>query len=194
MAIRLEHDQGTFRPAECWQKPIQLEQGLKVVRTSTNHPMAEKIIAKKNNSDRNSPSRKIERAFGSLARKSSSIIGSSYAFVTAVLIVIIWALTGPMFNYSQNWQLVINTGTTIITFLMVFLLQHTQNKDSLALQLKLDELIGALEGANNKMIEIEEMDEEDLLQMKQRYKKVLDAIDDATESRGSISVHDDDDE
>jgi low affinity Fe/Cu permease len=88
--------------------------------------------------------------------------GTSFAFVAAVLIVIIWAITGPAFNYSDTWQLVINTGTTIVTFLMVFLIQNTQNRDTQALQVKLSELILALENANNRMAAIENASPEEL--------------------------------
>jgi len=88
--------------------------------------------------------------------------GTSAVFVTAVLIVVVWALSGPLFNYSDSWQLVINTGTTIVTFLMVFLIQNTQNRDGKALQVKLSELILALEAANNRIAAIENASPEEL--------------------------------
>ena len=88
--------------------------------------------------------------------------GTSFVFVTAVLIVVIWAAVGPLFNYSDSWQLVINTGTTIVTFLMVFLIQNTQNRDAKALQVKLSELILALEAANNRIAAIENASPEEL--------------------------------
>lgn len=94
--------------------------------------------------------------------------GSVYAFIIAILVIIIWALSGPIFNYSDTWQLVINTGTTIITFLMVFIIQHSQNKDQIALQLKLDELINSSAG-NNKLISVEDLSEEELAVMKKFY-------------------------
>src|SRR5262244_3966414 len=88
--------------------------------------------------------------------------GSNSAFIVAVVVVIVWAITGPIFNYSETWQLVINTGTTIITFLMVFLIQKSQNKDSLAIQLKLNELVAAVQGASNRLIDVESLTEQDL--------------------------------
>jgi low affinity Fe/Cu permease len=101
-------------------------------------------------------------AFGKLAEKTSQLAGRGSAFLVATAVVLVWALIGPLFQYSDTWQLVINTGTTIITFLMVFLIQHTQNRDTLALQLKLDELIIATKGARNSMACIEEASEESL--------------------------------
>ena len=85
--------------------------------------------------------------------------GSTIAFVLACLIIVVWAVTGPLFDYSNTWQLVINTGTTIVTFLMVFLIQRSQNKDSLAIQLKLNELVAAMAGASNRLIDCEDMNE-----------------------------------
>ncbi len=102
----------------------------------------------------------------------AKITGSSYAFVAAILIVVIWAVCGPIFNYSNGWQLVINTGTTIITFLMVFLIQQAQNKDTLALQLKLNELIAATKGASNKILNIEDLTEEELKILKHFYTRL----------------------
>jgi low affinity Fe/Cu permease len=96
------------------------------------------------------------------------VTGGVYAFITAILIVIIWAATGPLFGFSDTWQLVINTGTTIVTFLMVFVIQHSQNKDTIALQLKLDELLAASK-ASNKLINIEALTDEELDVMKKFY-------------------------
>ena len=95
--------------------------------------------------------------FESFANKATVFTGSSAAFIIATLIVIIWAVTGPVFNYSETWQLVINTGTTIITFLMVFLIQKAQNKDSKAIQIKLNELIASNEKASNRIVDIEDL-------------------------------------
>jgi low affinity Fe/Cu permease len=95
--------------------------------------------------------------------------GSTTAFIIAFILVLIWAATGPFFHYSETWQLVINTGTTIITFLMVFLIQKAQNKDSLAIQLKLNELVAAHEFASNRMVNIENMSEEDLKVIQKYY-------------------------
>jgi low affinity Fe/Cu permease len=88
--------------------------------------------------------------------------GSSTAFLVACAVVVVWLLSGPLFNYSDTWQLVINTGTTIVTFLMVFLIQRTQNKESMAVHLKLNELVAAMAGASNRLIECEDMNEEEL--------------------------------
>jgi low affinity Fe/Cu permease len=110
--------------------------------------------------------------------------GSTSAFVLACLIVIVWVVTGPVFGYSDTWQLVINTGTTIVTFLMVFLIQRTQNKDSLALHLKLNEIVAALEGASNRLIDVESLTEQDLGVLHQHYARLaLMAKRDATLTR-----------
>jgi low affinity Fe/Cu permease len=106
-------------------------------------------------------------AFGKLAAKTSQLAGKGTAFLLATAVVVLWAVTGPIFHYSDTWQLVINTGTTIVTFLMVFLIQNSQNRDSLALQLKLDELILATKGARNSMACIEEASEEKLDEAKE---------------------------
>ena len=95
--------------------------------------------------------------------------GSTTAFVCALGVIIVWALLGPLFGYSNTWQLVINTGTTIVTFLMVFLIQRSQNKESLAIQLKLNELVAAIEGASNRLIDIESLSEKDLLTLHLHY-------------------------
>src|ERR1700729_3396836 len=101
--------------------------------------------------------------------------GSTGAFIIAFLIVIVWAVSGPFFHYSENWQLIINTGTTIITFLMVFLIQKAQNKDSLAIQLKLNELVAAHEFASNRLVNVENMTEEEM-RVIQKYYAQLSAI------------------
>jgi low affinity Fe/Cu permease len=95
--------------------------------------------------------------------------GHPLAFITACTIIVVWVVTGPIFAWSDTWQLVINTGTTIVTFLMVFLIQNTQNRDSHAVQLKLDELIRAVEGAHNALLDIEELTEEELMALRKRY-------------------------
>lgn len=110
--------------------------------------------------------------FTRFAKWTSHAAGHPTAFGVAVLIVGAWALTGPIFGFSDTWQLVINTGTTIVTFLMVFLIQNTQNRDSTALQLKLDELIRALEGAHNAMLDLEELEDRELEQIRQRYEEL----------------------
>jgi low affinity Fe/Cu permease len=98
--------------------------------------------------------------------------GSTTAFLGAVLVILIWAVTGPIFHYSNTWQLVINTGTTIVTFLMVFLIQRAQNKDALAVQLKLSEIVAALEGASNRLISVEDLSEDELKVLRIHYKRL----------------------
>jgi low affinity Fe/Cu permease len=95
--------------------------------------------------------------------------GSTTAFVLACLVIVVWVITGPIFQYSDTWQLVINTGTTIVTFLMVFLIQRMQNKDSLAVQLKLNELVAAMNGASNRLIDCEDLNEEELKTLHRHY-------------------------
>ncbi|MGZ5967172.1 MAG: low affinity iron permease family protein [Polyangiales bacterium] len=102
-------------------------------------------------------------------------VGSSKAFVIALLVIVIWAVTGPIFHYSDTWQLVINTGTTIVTFLMVFLIQRSQNKESLAIQLKLNEVVAALEGASNRLVGVEDLTEQDLQVLRKHYAQLASA-------------------
>jgi low affinity Fe/Cu permease len=99
--------------------------------------------------------------------------GSSLAFALAVLIIVVWAVTGPMFDYSNTWQLVINTGTTIVTFLMVFLIQRGQNKDALVIQLKLNEIVAALDGASNRLINVEELSEDEVKVLHDHYRRLV---------------------
>lgn len=110
--------------------------------------------------------------FPSFAKWVANISASPAVFAMALVTVIVWAATGPIFQYSDTWQLVINTGTTIITFLMVFLIQNTQNRDTQALQLKLDELIRVTKGAHNLMLDLESMDDEQLARMRDVYERL----------------------
>jgi low affinity Fe/Cu permease len=114
----------------------------------------------------------VSDAFRIFARSSSRVLGSAWAFAGAIVILIVWGLTGPMFHYSDTWQLIINTGTTIVTFLMVFLIQNTQNRDAKAIQLKLDELIRALKGARNQLIDLESLSDEDLTRLEKQFQRV----------------------
>ena len=110
--------------------------------------------------------------FGRFARVVAKAAGRPATFGVATLIVIVWACSGPLFGFSDTWQLVVNTGTTIVTFLMVFLIQSTQNRDTEALQVKLDELIRAMHGARNDLLDLEELDEEDLDRIRARYERL----------------------
>lgn len=107
--------------------------------------------------------------FTRFARWAATVTGKPATFLTAVTIILVWSLTGPLFGFSDTWQLVINTGTTIITFLMVFLIQNTQNRDTEALQIKLDELIRSSKLARNAVLNLEEMDEKELDHIRQEY-------------------------
>jgi low affinity Fe/Cu permease len=110
--------------------------------------------------------------FTRFANGASRATGKPGTFVLAVIIVLVWAVTGPIFRFSDTWQLIINTGTTIVTFRMVFLIQNTQNRDSEAMHVKMDELIRALEGAHNALLDLEELDDETLDKVRDRYRKL----------------------
>jgi low affinity Fe/Cu permease len=114
----------------------------------------------------------IRERFRRFAHRASLVLGSPWAFFTACVVVLVWACTGPIYRYSNTWQLVINTGTTIVTFLMVFLIQNTQNRDTRALHLKLDELIRAMKGARNKLVNLEEMSDEELDELQKQFQHV----------------------
>jgi len=114
----------------------------------------------------------MKNLFRKFAQAASQAVGSSWAFILAVLIILVWGATGPMFHYSDTWQLVINTGTTIITFLMVFLIQNTQNRDAKAIHLKLDELIRAVEGARTHLVELEELSDEELERLQKQFTRL----------------------
>ncbi len=114
----------------------------------------------------------VSDAFRIFARRSSIILGSAWAFAGAVLCILIWILTGPTFHFSDTWQLIINTATTIITFLMVFLIQNTQNRDAKAVHLKLDEIIRALKGARNELVDLEELSDEDLKKLEKQFQRI----------------------
>lgn len=111
-------------------------------------------------------------AFGKFATTSSGWLGSKWAFLGAILLIVIWAATGSFFHYSDTWQLVINTGTTIVTFLMVFLIQNTQNRDARAINLKLNELIHAIDAAGDQMMDIEKLSDEELDVLQARYENI----------------------
>lgn len=128
--------------------------------------------------------KKFEKISGKITRVS----GSPVAVLAALSVIIIWALLGPVFAYSDTWQLVINTSTTIITFIMVFVIQHSQNKDTTAIQLKLNELIAANEKASNRLVNIEDLTEEELMVLKKFYKKLSDLSEKGNDLFSSHSV------
>jgi low affinity Fe/Cu permease len=117
----------------------------------------------------------MNHTFRKFSQWISERMGSPWAFVTAVLVIVIWAISGPFFEYSEKWQLMVNTGTTILTFLMVFLIQNTQNRDARATHLKLDELIKAIRPARNMLIDIEDMEDDELTLLQEEFKKFRDA-------------------
>ncbi|HEY2347340.1 MAG TPA: low affinity iron permease family protein [Xanthomonadaceae bacterium] len=128
--------------------------------------------------------------FTRFAKAASRFTGRPTCFALAVVVIVAWGLSGPVFHYSDTWQLVINTGTTIVTFLMVFLIQNTQNRDTQALQIKLDELIRAIEPAHNALLDLEELDDADIARFLTRYEKLAevarqrgDSVDDACDPR-----------
>lgn len=134
---------------------------------------------------------RIRDAFGVFARKMSAVLGSAWAFVCALLIIVVWAITGPTFHYSDTWQLIINTGTTIVTFLMVFLIQNTQNRDAKAVHLKLDELIRALGSARNKLVDLEDLSDDEMKKLEKEFaklrKKAEGAKEEVEELKGAAS-------
>ena len=114
----------------------------------------------------------VSDAFRVFARRSSRMLGSAWAFAAAVLAILIWILTGPTFHFSDTWQLIINTATTIITFLMVFLIQNTQNRDAKAMHLKLDELIRAIKNARNELVDLENLSDEELKRLEEQFRRM----------------------
>jgi low affinity Fe/Cu permease len=117
---------------------------------------------------KNTLSQLLER----FSRKATEATGTSTAFILACLVIVVWLVSGPLFNYSDTWQLVINTGTTIVTFLMVFLIQRSQNKDALAIHLKLNEIVAALEGASNRLIDVEDLTEDEIKVLHTYYQRL----------------------
>lgn len=107
------------------------------------------------------------------SRKVTEATGTSTAFIVALLVIVVWLVTGPLFHFSDTWQLVINTGTTIVTFLMVFLIQRSQNKDALAIHLKLNEIVAALEGASNRLIDVEDLSEGEIKTLHTYYQSLV---------------------
>ena len=121
---------------------------------------------------RREPKKPAADWFGQFAAKASSYVGSRWAFAAAISVIVVWGVAGPIYHYSDTWQLIINTGTTIVTFLMVFLIQNTQNRDARAVNLKLDELIHAISTAQDEMIDIENLSDEELALLTRRYENI----------------------
>ena len=137
----------------------------------------------------NVPHARCQRSlFARISGGVTRATGSSYGFLVALSLVLLWATTGPIFGFSSSWQLIINTSTTIVTFLMVFVIQHAQNKDTLAIHLKLNELIASSTGANNRLVDIEEASPEELAVIKKFYGKLAIRIESATNVRASHSL------
>src|SRR5882672_11883946 len=114
----------------------------------------------------------VSDAFHVFAHRSSTMLGSAWAFAGAVLVILVWILTGPTFHFSDTWQLIINTARTVITFLMVFLIQNTQNRDAKAMHLKLDELIRALKGARDQLVDLEDLSDKELKKLEEQFQRM----------------------
>ena len=130
----------------------------------------------------------LGRALETFSLAVTTWSGSSWAFVIALGTIVVWAITGPVFGFSDTWQLVINTGTTIVTFLMVFLIQRAQNKEALALQVKLNEIIAALEGASNRLIDVEDLSEDEVQHLHDHYQQLGRLLKSRREFSGSHSI------
>jgi low affinity Fe/Cu permease len=127
--------------------------------------------------------------FERASNKITKAAGTPLAFLIAMVLIIVWAVTGPIFNFSDTWQLVINTGTTIITFLMVFIIQQSQNKDTIAIQIKLNELIACNERASNRLIDVEDLTDEELQVIKKFYSKLADLAEKENDVSSSHSLN-----
>ena len=125
--------------------------------------------------------------FGRFSAKSSHYLGSRWAFACAIGVILVWAITGPIFHYSDTWQLVINTGTTIVTFLMVFLIQNTQNRDARAIHLKLNELIHAIDKARNKIIDVENLSDLELDELARTYEKIRTSAEERQQKKNKLT-------
>lgn len=146
---------------------------------------------KRNHKNQNARPRKSKSGFRNFARGAARWTGRPVAFALAVVFILVWLVTGPIFHFSDTWQLVVNTATTIVTFLMVFLIQNTQNRDSEAVQLKLDELLRSTQGAHNALLEIEELSEKELDEIKACYAKLAEkALEDLRSGKSDLGTPD----
>ena len=118
-----------------------------------------------------------EKGFHIFATQAAYLVGTKWAFLTALLVIVLWLVSGPYFHYSDTWQLIINTGTTVVTFLVVFLIQNTQNRDARAIHLKLDEIIKSIDQAQNEMIDIEHLSDAELQTLADKYQRVREECD-----------------
>jgi low affinity Fe/Cu permease len=125
--------------------------------------------------------------FAKFSAKSSHYLGSRWAFICAIAVILVWAISGPIFHYSDTWQLVINTGTTIVTFLMVFLIQNTQNRDARAIHLKLNELIHAIDKARNNMIDVENLSDLELDELARTYEKIRSSAEERQQKKRKLA-------
>ena len=114
----------------------------------------------------------MKEAFRKAAQRVSEAVGSPWAFIISFALIVIWGVSGPFFHYSETWQLAVNTGTTIVTFLMVFLIQNAQNRDAKAIQLKLDELLRAVKGARTGMVDLENMSDDELVRLQEEFRRL----------------------
>jgi low affinity Fe/Cu permease len=143
--------------------------------TRQNRPERQQVSARNHEPEKEAPQSifcRIRDAFHVLARRASDVLGSAWAFIIAILIIVVWGITGPMFGFSDTWQLIINTGTTIVTFLMVFLIQNTQNRDAKAVHLKLDELIRAMKGARNRLVDLEKLSDDEMKTLEKEFERI----------------------
>jgi low affinity Fe/Cu permease len=131
---------------------------------------------------------RLNQSLEHFSEKATQYAGSSWAFAIAAAVIVVWLLTGPVFHFSDTWQLIINTGTTIVTFLMVFLIQRTQNKETTALQLKLNELVAAVKGASNRLIDLEDWTEEELKNLHEHYQRLAELAREEKDTGRSLSV------
>jgi low affinity Fe/Cu permease len=131
---------------------------------------------------------RINRWLEIISEMATLYAGSSWAFAAALFVIVVWVVTGPAFGFSDTWQLVVNTGTTIVTFLMVFLIQRTQNKETRAIQLKLNELVAAVKGASNRLIDLEDWTEEELIDLHKHYRRLAELAREDKNTRRSLSV------
>jgi low affinity Fe/Cu permease len=128
---------------------------------------------------------RAEKGFHVFATKAAGWVGTKWAFLLAMLVIVVWLASGPYFHYSNTWQLIINTGTTVVTFLVVFLIQNTQNRDARAIHLKLDEVIKSIDKAHNEMIDIEHLSDAELEKLAKRYQRVREECENRTKKRTS---------